>query len=405
MLKVIKVACLVSFLPLGLLRTELLGEEDWINLLKGPELTGWKSIGSGEFSVEDGVIVVRGKRGYLLTEDEFKDFDFKCEVMTLPGSNSGIFFHTRSEGDRLKGGYEVQVNCTHRDPVKNGSIWGVVKSYDPIARDNEWFSLQITVRGKNIVTRVNDKIVVDYTEPDGITDSRRLGSGSIAIQAHDPKSVIRYRNLKIKKLAPPQPGGKRQKTQSQSARAGNRNVVFEDGFDSKLAEGWTWLKKNDKAWRFRDQALEIRNLEKQETVLACDVPDLKTGSYAIEVNLTSQPQPTGQYEQVGLFWYRGGKQAFKFVKERIDGKIYVFPGKKEMAEATVELRIVVRGDEFTAYYRPGGKGTFLEAFSGRLPKQEGRDQIAISCFHGPPDREHWIRIDNFRILKLAPGGS
>jgi len=290
MLKVIKVACLVSFLPLGLLRTELLGEEDWINLLKGPELTGWKSIGSGEFSVKDGVIVVRGKRGYLLTEDEFKDFDFKCEVMTLPGSNSGIFFHTRSEGDRLKGGYEVQVNCTHRDPVKNGSIWGVVKSYDPIARDNEWFSLQITVRGKNIVTRVNDKIVVDYTEPDGITDSRRLGSGSIAIQAHDPKSVIRYRNLKIKKLAPPQPGGKRQKTQSQSARAGNRNVVFEDGFDSKLAEGWTWLKKNDKAWRFRDQALEIRNLEKQETVLACDVPDLKTGSYAIEVNLTSQPQ-------------------------------------------------------------------------------------------------------------------
>ena len=92
-------------------------------------------------------------------------------------------------------------SCSFGDPVKNGSLWGVVKSYDPIAKDGEWYTMEIIVKGQNIVTKVNDKIVVDYTEPEGVTASRRIGKGSIALQAHDPESMVKYRNLKIKPLA------------------------------------------------------------------------------------------------------------------------------------------------------------------------------------------------------------
>jgi hypothetical protein len=84
--------------------------------------------------------------------------------------------------------------------VKNGSLWGVVRSFDPMANDNEWFTLEVTVDGKHVVTKVNGKVVVDYNELEGVTGGRRIDKGSFAIQAHDPKSVVRYRNIMVKEL-------------------------------------------------------------------------------------------------------------------------------------------------------------------------------------------------------------
>ena len=201
------VPLLLSLLFLGLILASppaCLGDEPvqegWINLFNGKDLTGWKLSENGKIRVEDGKIVASGRRSHLFTERAFKNFEFVCEAMTTPGSNSGIFFHTKYVDSWPTEGYEVQVNCTHRDPVKNGSLWGVVKSYDPIAKDNEWFEVRITVRGQNIVTHINGKLVVDYTEPPGVSASRRIGEGAIALQSHDPRSVTYYRNVRVKPL-------------------------------------------------------------------------------------------------------------------------------------------------------------------------------------------------------------
>lgn len=188
------------FLSFCWLSGEGRSDDGFVSLFNGQDLSGWKASENGNFSVEDGVIVVRGNRAHLFTISEYQNFDFTCEIMTQPGSNSGIYFHTAYEETWPSRGYEVQVNCTHSDPVKNGSLWGVVKNYNAWVKDNEWYAMQITVEGQNIVTRINGKIVVDYTEPAGVTVARRIGKGSIALQAHDPKSVVRYRNLQVKQL-------------------------------------------------------------------------------------------------------------------------------------------------------------------------------------------------------------
>ena len=120
--------------------------------------------------------------------------------MTGPNSNSGLYFHTHYEESWPSRGYEVQVNTSHGDPVKNGSLWGVVRSFDPIAKDNEWFTLEVKVQGKHVVTKVNGNVVVDYNELEGVTAGRRIDKGSFAIQAHDPKSVVRYRNIMVREL-------------------------------------------------------------------------------------------------------------------------------------------------------------------------------------------------------------
>ena len=70
-----------------------------------------------------------------------------------------------------------------------------------------------------------------------------------------------------------------------------------------------------------------------------------------------------------------------------------------MPGEAVQLRLIVSTDRWIAQYRPEGKGEFLVAAEGRLPAP-GEDQVSIQCYHGPPDAEHWIRFDDFRILQM-----
>jgi hypothetical protein len=66
----------------------------------------------------------------------------------------------------------------------------------------------------------------------------------------------------------------------------------------------------------------------------------------------------------------------------------------------VQLRLIVNGSDFVAQFRPDGKGKFETAAAGTLPPP-GNDQVSIQCYNGPADAEHWIRFDDFRILKLS----
>jgi hypothetical protein len=134
------------------------------------------------------------------------NFVLKCDVMTTPGSNAGIYFHTRYQDEGWpRYGYEAQVNVSHKDPKKSGSLYGVVNVSDPPCKDNEWWTQEITVQGKHIVIKINGLTVVDYTEPEGqdaFSDQfeRRLGSGTFALQGHDPDSKVYFKNILVKRL-------------------------------------------------------------------------------------------------------------------------------------------------------------------------------------------------------------
>jgi hypothetical protein len=210
-------------------------QDGWVSLFDGKSLDGWKSSENKDsFRVEDGAIVVDGPRAhlfYVADEKPFVDFEFKAEVMTMPNSNSGIFIHTQfQDAGWLRVGYECQVNQTHGDPIKTGSLYNVVdvfkvplkegETFSPNvtvhknrvllnvpeapAKDNEWFTYRIVVKGKRILTQVNGKTLVDYTEPDnkqpGADFTRVLDKGTFALQAHDPKSKVLFRNIQVKRL-------------------------------------------------------------------------------------------------------------------------------------------------------------------------------------------------------------
>ncbi len=183
-------------------------EKGFVALFDGKSLDGWKvGANADSFRVEKGQIVANGPVAHLfytgkVKDHNFKNFHFKADVMTTKGSNSGLYFHTRFQKSGWPSiGYEIQVNQTHRDPKKSSGLYGVKDVFKAPAKDGEWYTQEIIVKGKRIITKVNGKTTVDFTEPDDVKGGRKLSSGTFAIQAHDPGSKVFIKNIRVKPLA------------------------------------------------------------------------------------------------------------------------------------------------------------------------------------------------------------
>jgi hypothetical protein len=193
--------------------TRVQAQDGWVSLFDGKSLDGWKvGENASTFKVEDGALVVFGPRAHLyyaggVNNHVFTDFEWKADVMTFPGANSGMYFHTEyQEGGWPQKGYEVQVNNSHTDPIRTGSLYNIMNVMNTApAKDNEWFTQHIIVQGKKVTIKVNGKTTVDYTEPAGVTrpadmKGRLIDKGTFAIQGHDPKSRVHYKNIMVKVL-------------------------------------------------------------------------------------------------------------------------------------------------------------------------------------------------------------
>lgn len=203
--------CVAMILGLGTLsgfETTAQGadEDGWKTIFAGKSLDGWKiNENKQSWKLENGALVANGPRShcfYVGDEKPFVNFELKVEVQTKANSNGGIFFHTKYQDEGWpKMGYESQVNNTFKpDPQKTGGLYNTVKVLEPPAKDDQWWTQHITVKGKHIVVKIDDKTVVDYTEPEKVEGPVKLSEGTFALQAHDPGSTVLYRNIRVKRL-------------------------------------------------------------------------------------------------------------------------------------------------------------------------------------------------------------
>ena len=118
------------------------------------------------WKIEDGAFVAHGKRGHLFYDGPglpFKNFELKADVKTTSGSNGGIYIHTQYQPSGWPiHGYEIQVNQTHSDWRKSGSIYSVNDVKEQHVKDDEWYSYHIIVNGKRIIVKDEDAVTA-YT--------------------------------------------------------------------------------------------------------------------------------------------------------------------------------------------------------------------------------------------------
>lgn len=188
----------------------------WQSLFDGKGLDGWQaSENKDTFTVSNGMIVVNGPRSHLfytgpVNDANFKNFELRADVMTTPGSNSGIYFHTEyQETGWPDKGFECQVNTTHSDRKKTGGLYNVQDVLDDAPSvDDQWFHYYIRVEDNHVIIQIDGKTTAawtqpaDWTPPQGMS-GRKIGEGTIALQGHDPKSLVYYKNIMVR--VPPQP--------------------------------------------------------------------------------------------------------------------------------------------------------------------------------------------------------
>jgi hypothetical protein len=183
-------------------------KDGWVQLFNGKDLTGWKVFpkGTGNWKVEKGLLIGSGKPSHLFTEKgDYKNFRFKVEAMINDGGNSGQYFRTKF-GPGFPRGYEAQINATHSDPIRTGSLYpdyrekhlkGVKEILVKEAphKPDEWFTQEVIAVGPKITILVNGKKTVEWTDP-----KHAYKEGHFALQQHDPKSVVKFRKIEVKVL-------------------------------------------------------------------------------------------------------------------------------------------------------------------------------------------------------------
>lgn len=213
--------------------------DGWISLFNGKDLTGWKlypdpnpkqiekviarkagdkvvgydaATPDGKtvslWQVKDGLLVGGGPASHLFTENgDYDNFHYRVEAKINDHGNSGQYFRTEF-GPGFPNGYEAQINATHRDPVKTGSLYpntgfGLNKYRDTICvlntaphKPDEWFTQEVIANGPEITILVNGKQTVKWTDPE-----YRFKKGHFALQGHDPGSVMTFRKVEYKPIA------------------------------------------------------------------------------------------------------------------------------------------------------------------------------------------------------------
>jgi hypothetical protein len=168
----------------------------WVKMFDGKSLDGWKPTERPDnWAVEEGVITGKGERSHLFwMKEECVNCEFKAKVWLNKGGNSGMYFRAQF-GAGWPNGYESQVNNSHSDPVKTGSLYNIVKFYDQVVPDETWWEQHIIVRGNHIIIKVNGKTIVDFKDY-----KNTHAKGYLALQQHDPGSRVKYKELMYRKL-------------------------------------------------------------------------------------------------------------------------------------------------------------------------------------------------------------
>jgi hypothetical protein len=173
--------------------------DEWIPMFDGSSLDGWKANEHPEsWTVKDGAITGDGPASHLFwMKAKCVNCEFKAEVKIGHGGNSGMYFRT-AFGPGFPKGYESQVNSSHSDPVRTGSLYNFVKVLDVLVPDDTWYTQHIIVEGNHIQIFINDKKTVDFTD-----EKNTFTDGYLALQQHNAGSVVQFKNLMMRNLPAP----------------------------------------------------------------------------------------------------------------------------------------------------------------------------------------------------------
>jgi Domain of Unknown Function (DUF1080) len=189
-------------LPSAVATAATKAEGEWVAIFNGKDLDGWEAYGGRgktrlgtTWKVEEGVIHGSGPTSHLFTpRGDYTNFRYRCEIKIADKGNSGMYFRT-AKGPGFPRGYEAQVNSTHGDPLRTGTLYGFVPVREMLVPPDTWFTQEVEAVGNHITIKVNGKQVVDFEDT-----KNTYKKGFFAFQQHDPGSQVWIRKVEVQEL-------------------------------------------------------------------------------------------------------------------------------------------------------------------------------------------------------------
>lgn len=197
------------------------GSGDWKQLFNGKDLNGWKHVGPGEMTVENGLIQTHGGMGLLYwTGSKLGDCVIRVVYkMRDENDNSGVFVRIPVAPSEpwmpVNYGYEVQIDNNPEaggedDYHATGTLYSLTKALArPGKPGPEWNTMEITLDGPRTIVMVNGVKVTDYTEGEPVPPKKlkfepergpRPNYGYIGLQNHSDKDVVFFKEIAVKPL-------------------------------------------------------------------------------------------------------------------------------------------------------------------------------------------------------------
>ncbi len=185
--------------------TSMADDAKWVSLFDGKTMDGWEVIGreGSVWEVKDDALAGSGQASMLVnTSGPYKNFRYRAEVKISDGGNSGLYFRT-TRRPSFSDGYEAQIDSTHRDPIRTGSLYGMCHVYKQLVKPDTWFKYEIEVRDN--VWRGRDNVRIKVTVDDEelyeyLDFAVTFKEGHFAFQHHDPGSIVAIRKVEVMEL-------------------------------------------------------------------------------------------------------------------------------------------------------------------------------------------------------------
>ncbi len=206
-----------------------------------------------------------------------------------------------------------------------------------------------------------------------------------------------------------------------SGIAGAQPVLFSDGFQGKLADGWSWVRENPAAWRVTTNGLQIQiepgnmwgGQNNARNVLVRPLPP--GDQQNLEIAVTVENKPSHQYEQVDLVWYYDDSNMVKIGLEQVDGELCLVMGREEHDQTRtiaklplspdstrLRVRFLTSKNQLRGEYRLADATEWKRAGECDMPAPKGmQPRVSLQCYQGLVEQNHWATLTDFRISKVG----
>jgi hypothetical protein len=175
-------------------------DRGWIALFDGETLANWDRIGTANWRLEGGAVVADEGNGFLVSKNDYADFQLRVEFWIEAKTNSGVFIRcTDSKSVRGKTAYEVNIWDTRPEQKYGTGAIVDVAAVDPMPHAaNRWNVYEITAKGDTFTVTLNGQKTVNGAKSD------KFAKGRIALQhgkgAEGESGIVKFRKVEIKPL-------------------------------------------------------------------------------------------------------------------------------------------------------------------------------------------------------------